>query len=430
VVPVSSLRLRFQTGIAYNTIGAVFNQGSTFAVNIIVARLLGRVIFGEYAMVQSTLLALGVISQMAAAYTATKYVAEFRSTDRDRAGRILGMLCAFAVIPAGIAALALLFFAPWIASFVLKARSLDSPLAIGSGVLLFAAMNGFLIGALAGLESYRTLARALVWSGLAYLVICTGSAWWAGLSGAIAGQAFSGLVQFVLLAVALGKECSLQGIKVHYAGSTQEWPIIVKFMLPGALSGFSSMPALWLASAFLFRQPNGYSQMAIYNAAFSLMAVVLFLPNIVNSVGMSLINHQRGISSQSEYRRTFWINLAVTATIIILGTCILGLFGPCVLRLFGKDFKEGYPVLLILLLATISQGLAIATYQIIQSQAKMWLSFLAVALPRDALIIGLAYLLIPLRGARGLASAYAISWTIALLVITSIVSRIGLKPSS
>jgi len=427
IVQPLSLQERLQTGIAYNTIGAVFNQGSTFAVNIIVANLLGRQVFGEYAMVQSTLATMALISQLAAGYTATKYVAEFRSTDPRRAGGILGMLMVFSASVAGIVALTLLVISGWLAGSVLKAPGLGTALALGSGVLLFAVLDGLLMGALAGLESYRTLARALVWSGLAYLVLCTGLAWRGGLNGAVAGLMFSGLFQFVLLAVALRKECSLQGIKIHYAGIIQERSILLKFALPGALSGFTSMPALWLASALLVRRPDGYSQMALYSAAYALMTVVLFLPGITNNVGMSLINHHKGAGKEPEYRRAFWMNLAASTTTVILGACVVAVFGPELLRLFGRDFRDGYPVLLTLLLATVVQGLGVALYQIIQSQAKMWLSFLAVALPRDTLIVALAYLLIPSHGAIGLASAYVMAWTMALIATVVIVSRRGLQ---
>ena len=103
--------------------------------------------------------------------------------------------------------------------------------------------------------------------------------------------------------------------------------------------------------------------------------------------------------------------------------------GPELLRLFGKNFKNGYTTLLILLFAAVPQGLAVALYQIIQSQAKMWLSFLAVAVPRDALIVILAYLLIPTRGASGVAFGYAAAWSVALLIIGGLVYRIGLEPT-
>jgi O-antigen/teichoic acid export membrane protein len=424
----ASLRSRFRTGIAYNTIGAVFNQGSTFAVNIIVANLLGRQVFGEYAMTQSTLATLSLVAQLAVGYTATKYVAEFRSTDPQRAGRILGMLMVFSATVAGVAALALLGLSGWLAESMLKAPSLGPVLAVGSGVLLFAVLNGLLMGALVGFEGYRSLATALVWSGIVYLAVCSGLAWQAGLNGAVVGLAISGFVQFVLLGAALLRQCSVQGIRIRYAGMRQERRILLKFALPAALAGFTTMPAIWLAGTFLVRQPDGYSQMGLYGASFSLMTASLFLPNIVNSVGMALINHHKGTGRDSEYRRTFWMNLAVSTTIVIFATCVLAVFGRDILRIFGKDFRDGYTVLVILLLATIVQCVAGAMYQVIQSQARMWLSFLAVALPRDLLLVLLAYLLIPAHGAIGLAAAYTAAWTVALIAIAFIVLRTGVRP--
>jgi FkbM family methyltransferase len=428
-VPPSSDHSRFQTGVAFNLVGTVFNQGSTFVVNIVVANLLGRQIFGEYAIVQNTLLGVSVFVQLGIGYVATKYVAEFRSTDRERAGRILGMLYVFSIMLAGVASLTLLFLSRWLAASVLKAPTLGPTLAIGSAVLLFAVLNGFLIGALAGLEGYRVLARALVWGGTVYLLVCSGFAWRAGLNGAIGGQAISGSVLFVVLALALRRECLRQGIGIHYRKAASEWPIIVRFAVPGALSGFSSAPALWLVSALLVRQPDGFSQMAIFSASFSLMAAVLLLPSIANNVGMSLINHHKGTGNSLEYRQIFWINLAVTLAIVVAGAVAAAVLGPELLRLFGRNFKNGYTTLLILLVAAVPQGLAVALYQVIQSQAKMWLSFLAVAVPRDGLIVILAYLLVPTHGASGVALSYAAAWSMALLIIGGLVYRIGLEPT-
>ena len=197
-------------------------------------------------------------------------------------------------------------------------------------------MNGFLTGALSGLESYRALAGAFAWSGVSYLVVCSALAWLAGLNGAIVGIALSGMIQFILLAAALRRECLLQRIKTRYDSFAQERKVILKFTLPAGLIGFTSGPALWLPSAFLIRQPNGYSQMAIYGASFSLMAVVLFLPGIANAVGTSIINYHKGADNRTEFNRAFWANLAVTAATIVCGAGLFALLGPQLLRLWKK----------------------------------------------------------------------------------------------
>jgi O-antigen/teichoic acid export membrane protein len=185
------------------------------------------------------------------------------------------------------------------------------------------------------------------------------------------------------------------------------------------------MAALWLAGAFIVKQNDGYSQMAIFTASFSLMQVVLFVPNIANNVGMSVINHSA--NNPATYRRTFWTNVCITAAVVLLAVAAAAIAGPTLLRVFGRDFKEGQDVFKVLLLAAIPQGLALAFYQAIPSQSRMWLSFGAVALPRDALIVGLASWLAVKYGAKGVATAYGIAWTFASLVIVLIVYRIGLQ---
>src|SRR5262249_2034569 len=168
----ASLHARLQSAITWNLVGTIFNQGSTFAVNILVAHFLSRQVFGEYAMLQSTMLTVANIAQLATGFTATKYVAEFRSTDQARTGRILGLFSAVSAAVACIATLALLAAAPWLAAHTFQAPHLASALMIVAGVVLFTVMNGYQMGALAGLESYRSLAQAGIISGSLYVGIC------------------------------------------------------------------------------------------------------------------------------------------------------------------------------------------------------------------------------------------------------------------
>src|ERR1035441_7680402 len=79
-----SLRGRFARGAVWSLIGAALAQGANLAASVITARLLGRVQFGMYGMVQSTVGMLGVFAGLGLGLTATKYVAEFRSRDPER----------------------------------------------------------------------------------------------------------------------------------------------------------------------------------------------------------------------------------------------------------------------------------------------------------------------------------------------------------
>jgi O-antigen/teichoic acid export membrane protein len=135
------LRDRLIKGTTLNLIAVAFNQGSTLIVNIIVARILMKEVFGEYAMVQSTLLMAATLSQLATGYTAAKYVAEYRSSDPQRAGRIMGLCALISILMAGVGMILLIGIAPWLAGVMLKSPHLAVALMIGSGFLFFSSIN-------------------------------------------------------------------------------------------------------------------------------------------------------------------------------------------------------------------------------------------------------------------------------------------------
>ena len=138
-----SLRGRFARGAVWSLIGAVIAQGASLAASVITARLLGRDQFGEYGMIQSTVGMLGIFAGLGLGITATKYVAEFRNRDPERAGRIIALGCAVAIVSGGLLALCLLAYAPVLAAKTLNAPALADELRIASVLLFFNALTGF-----------------------------------------------------------------------------------------------------------------------------------------------------------------------------------------------------------------------------------------------------------------------------------------------
>lgn len=423
-----SLRARFQHGISWNVTGAIVNNGANFLTNIAIANLLGRVTFGEYGMIQSTLMTFVGIAQAAGGITATKYVAEFRSSDKERAGRVLGLCTATTAVTGIISTLLILISAPWLAGTTLKSPFLARPLQIAAAVVFFTVMNAYQMGALAGLESYRKWAITNGLQGPLQLGICSFSAWRWGLSGAVAGLLTTSAVRWLLLQIALRREANRQGIVLRYAGLWQERPILLGFALPAAIGGFSAAPAIWLGNTFLVRQAGGYSQLALFGAALNLKNVVMFLPLLLNNVGFSLLNNQRGEGNEERYRKVFWTTVYCVAVVVVSAAAFVGVSGTHLLRLYGKSFPEAHPTLLILLCCAVLEAVAMAVYLIISTQEKMWLTLLAIVLPRDFTLVVLAYKLTPVYGVVGLAMAHAIAWLLCATVIFSSVLAIGLSP--
>jgi O-antigen/teichoic acid export membrane protein len=266
--------------------------------------------------------------------------------------------------------------------------------------------------------------------GLLHVAICSLAAWLWGLEGAFGGLLLSAIVRWYIYHRALRLESGAQSITIRYQEPWRERDIIRRFAVPAAISGLTSMPALWLANTFLVSQKDGYAQMGLYSAANNLKAIIMFLPALLNNVGTSLLNNQKGLGNDVLYRRIFWTNFRITAAAVVLGAGLMFGAGSWLLALFGKDFPEGEPVLRLLTLSVLFEALALASYQVIQSKEKMWFSLFAVALPRDLLIASLSFLFAPLYGAFGLAMAHTIAWSVALLIIIAGVLRFGLHTRS
>jgi O-antigen/teichoic acid export membrane protein len=417
-----SLRMRYGKAALWNVVAAGTTQGATFLTNILVANILGRDVFGQYSIILSTLLAIAGVAQLATGLTATRYVAELRARDRARAGRILG-LCSIVSLLAGIvASAALAVGANWLASDAFNVPRIGPALTIAAGWVLFSVMNAYQVGALVGLESFRALALLGIVCGAVQLAAVVGLAWLWGLGGAIAGLVLASALRWWLHARAIGTEGAAVGIQVVRRGLAQERPIFYRFALPAAISGFSTLPAIWLANMFLVRQQDGLTEIALFAAANNLRILVLFLPNLLNGVTLPIISSLHGCGAR-QYRKVFTANILLMFGAAASAALIVSLTAEPLLHIFGKDFVDGVPVLTVLMVATLPEVLAIATYQVIQSREQMWSSLFFVSIPRDTVLVALAYLLVEEHGALGLGYAYLGAWCFALAAIIVLIIR-------
>lgn len=422
-----SIRRRFVTGSFANLFAMVFNQGSSLIINIVVARVLRLEAFGQYATIYATLLAAGTLAQVAAGSTAGKFVAEHRTNDPGRAGRIIGLLATVTALMASFGAVAIALSAPWLSATVLREPTLASGLCIGSVFLFFFALNGYQLGVLWGLEAFAGLARAGVASGLAATVTVSAGAWLGGRDGAIIGLSAGAIARWVLHYLVIRQETRQRGIPVHFGFRiSDDGAILSRFAIPAALSGWFSWSMLWLSTSILVRQPGGYAEMGVYSAANTIRTLVLFLPSVINSVGFSILNNERA-KSGGRHRQAFLLNLAACSLISVVGVGAMGFLGRPVLSLFGKNFVGGYTLLWMLLASTIFDGVSMALFQYIQMRAKIWISLFWIIVPRDTVLVIAAFMLVPSQLGTGLGGAYLAASILGFFLHLSLVGFLLLR---
>jgi O-antigen/teichoic acid export membrane protein len=422
-----SIRRRFVTGSFANLLAMAFNQGSSLIINVVAARILILDAFGQYATIYTTLLAAATLSQVAAGSTAGKFVAEHRTKDPVRAGRIIGLLAVVAVLTASVGAVAIILSAPWLSAKALGEPALASGLRIGAVFLFFFALNGYQAGVLWGLEAFAGLARAGAASGIAAIAAVSAGAWLGGRDGAIIGLGAAAIVRWGLHYLVIREETRQRGIPVHFGfHSADDGAILSRFAVPAALSGWFSWSMLWLSTSILVRQPGGYAEMGVYSAANTIRVLVLFLPSVVNSVGFSILNNERAKSGGGD-RQAFLLNLAACSLISVVGVAVMGIFGRPLLSLFGKNFVGGYTLLWILLASTVFDGISMALFQYVQMRAMIWISLFWIIVPRDTFLAIAAFRLVPGRLGTGLAGAYLAASILGFFLHLSLVGILLLR---
>lgn len=408
------LRTRLVRGSLLNLVAMSMNQGSTLIVNILLARVLGQAVFGEYAIVQSTLLMAATFAELSLGFTAMKHLASTRDSDLERTGRLMVF---FNRLSLGLGFVALLLVAglsPWIASSLLNSDQLARAVLFGAPFLFFQTVNGYQIGALNGLESYRHLARAGIIAGVGSLLFISAGGYFFGRDGAVAGLSMAGFVRWLAHRQAVSATRKKIGIPAVTTGIRQELPLLISFTLPAALAAYLTVFSTWFGNYVLVQQEGGFAMMGIYAAANNLRFLVLFSPIVIGRVGFSLLSNQLGQGAHTGYRKVFRMNLALMFGVTAVSAGLLYIFEKPVLHLFGKDFVNGTIVLQILLLSTIFEVIRNALVQHLQSNERIWRFFLAVTAPRDLLFIGAALWAVPAWGAEGLAGTYLVTRTVEL----------------
>ena len=263
LLPAGSLRARFARGAFWSFVGAVISQGLALAASVVVARLLGKVGFGELGMIRSTVGMFGVFAGLGLGLTATKHVAEFRENDPERAGRIIGMSTVVALCCGGAISLIVFFLAPYLAAKTINAPHLAAVLRIGCGLLFFNAIIGAQTGALAGFEAFKTIAKVSLCRGLLNFPLMVAGVYFWGLPGAVLALVVAAATGWLINHVALRAQSRRAQVLVTYSALHRELRILWSFSLPAVLSGLMTGPVTWMAKALLVNQRNGYAEMGV-----------------------------------------------------------------------------------------------------------------------------------------------------------------------
>jgi O-antigen/teichoic acid export membrane protein len=404
-----SLRGRFARGAVWSLAGAVISQGAGLAASVITARMLGRVEFGKYGIVQSTIGMLGIFAGAGLGVTATRYVAEYRTRDSHRAGRIVALSCMVSAISGAVLALGLLLFSRFLAAKTLNAPDLAGELRISALLLFFNAFNGAQVGALAGFEAFRPIARINLVKGLTAFPITVALVFFWRLPGSIWALAVTAGVACVLSQFAIWRECRALRIHPEFRTGWQERRILWTFSTPAFLCGALAGPAIWAANTMLVNQAGGYAEMGLFSAASQWRNAIGFVPAVLTQFALPLLSNLNGERDTLRYGKALRWNLILTAGIATAVALPVMVGAREIMHLYGGGFQQGWLVLIVSAATAVISCVNGVVGTAILSAGSIWAGFAFNALWAAALLAG-CYYLIPAHLALGLAEAMLIAY--------------------
>jgi O-antigen/teichoic acid export membrane protein len=389
-------------GFVYNFIGSVFSQGSTLVANIIISRMLGKILFGEYSTVLVTLTAVANFSLLSMSSVVGKYSAEYREKDKDLAARAIS-LCSRISNAVGLIGLVLMAaLAAPVAKYVLNDQGLATPILIGS-LFVFAQNRAlFLYSLMAGLEEYQQSALASMWAGIAYVVLIVVGAHYNQLLGAVSGLSAAAVVFWLCMVWVAMPALKAHGLPKIKKFDAFEKEVLLHFALPAIASGLLLIPGFWWLAAYLYRL-YGPGPAAIFSACNSIRVLILFVPMVISVVGNSVLNNTLGTEHYHRARQLMTLAIAIFTAVIV---ALVVVFASSILRIFGDQYSSGYAVLIVMAVSTIPEALGIAMRQRINANRLIWSWFFMVVLPWQSMEFFSSLWAIPLYGAMGAAISY------------------------
>jgi O-antigen/teichoic acid export membrane protein len=420
----SPIGYRLAKGMFWSMAGAVISRGLMLCATVMVARMLGKTVYGELGMIQSTVGMFGVFAGFGLGLTATKHVAEFRQSDPERAGRIIGLSGLFAMGTGGLMALGLFIFAPWLAEHNINAPHLTGVLRIGALILFINALNGAQTGALAGFEAFKTIAHVNLFVGLISFPILVTGAYFGGLTGAVWALAINLCFNWLLNHLALRKEARRYSAPFSFRDCSRELPVLWSFALPATLSGIMVGPANWACRALLTNQPNGYSEMGILTAALVFQGLLMFVSGMLSAPLLSMVSNAGANISEKM------------GTANILSSWILGVivaipllcFPEVAQMVFGSDYAtRSFQVTFSLVvfctsIMTFKEGLA----RVLAANSLLWWGFFSNTFWAAILIVSTIYLVG--WGASGLAASLTIAYILNTVILVPLYYSRNLVP--
>lgn len=348
---------------------AVFGNGiGNFLMllsGIIIARLLGKDLFGEYGMVKTTMFTMATFSTLAFANTTTKFIADYIQKDLSSVKSIIRSSILIVLLFSLSMCLLLFLLSDVIARFVNEPQLSASFKFLGI-LIVFRALNTLGAGLLGGFKDFRQVGIDNIIAGVTMFILCIPLTKLFNLSGA-----------YISLLLSQACLCVLNIYFVYYhqknivSYSPQNYgKVLLVFSFPFAITEFIYTITAWGYSLALTKF-SSLGELGMYTACLQWNAIIMFMPGLLGNVILSYLSTSASGSSFAHHqliKRMLIVNLLS----ILFPLIIVGFSANYISQYYGKTFIGMDSIMRVAIWSTIFTCMSRVFDSNLMSKGRRW----------------------------------------------------------
>lgn len=358
-------------------IGNGLGNGLMLVAGIIVARILGNDLYGQYGLVKTTMFYIASLSTFGLGFSITKYVSTCVSNASTKLKSYIYYSIQITLAFSLFLAFLLFLFSKQIALF-LNEPNLTRALSFLAIIIVVRALNTCMIGILAGLKDFKTVAINVAVSGLTMLVLSLPLTHFYSLYGALIALLASQSIYLILNTIHIRKVYDNLDQTIE-KGIRKE---LLLFSMPIAMQEMSFMICNWGISLMIPKLCS-FGEYGIYSAANQWNAIILYIPSVLTNVILSYLSSTVG--DKNEHNRTLGLMTKVNFVSALIPFIVVAALSTPISRLYGPTFNGLSVTLVVIVFSTVFVALSNVYSSELISHDKVWPLFF-MRLSRDLII--------------------------------------------
>src|SRR5690606_2012673 len=149
------------------------------------ANILGKVHYGEFGMLNSTILMFVSVASLGLGATASRYIAEFRDNSPEKTIDIYLITRIFSYVIAFVSSVFIFWFADSISFHSFHSLQLGDEIRVATIIFFFSIINGSQNGVLSGFERFDLVAYSNIVKAVFQSVLLVSGAYYYNVTGAL-----------------------------------------------------------------------------------------------------------------------------------------------------------------------------------------------------------------------------------------------------